>query len=251
MVTLPATAPMVMQAAGIHKSFLRGKQCSHVLRGVDMEIRRGECVFLVGPSGSGKSTLLAILGCILSPDAGDVQLLGQSIEHLNNEERTLLRREKIGFVFQRFHLVRGLTALENVSVPLVLRGEGERSSRERGRELLAEVGLEEHMHSDPRRMSSGQCQRVAIARALAADPEIVFADEPTASLDETSGQQAMALLARLAREKGKTAIVVTHDPRIYRFADRILKMQDGKLIPHAVRTTEVSSGSSARSLPES
>ena len=251
MVTLQITAPMVMQAAGVHKSFLRGKQRSHVLQGVDLEIRQGECVFLVGPSGSGKSTLLAILGCILSPDAGDVQLLGQNIEHLNNEERTLLRRDKIGFVFQRFHLVRGLTALENVSVPLLLRGEGERRSRERGRELLAEVGLEEHSHSDPRRMSSGQCQRVAIARALAADPEIVFADEPTASLDEASGQQAMELLARLARERGKTAIVVTHDLRIYKFADRILQMQEGKLVPLARRATETSSGRFVGSLAES
>src|SRR5213078_1332927 len=108
------------------------------------------------------------------------------------------RREKIGFVFQRFHLVRGLSALENVTLLLLLCGEGERRSRERGRELLAEVGLEEHTNSDPRRMSAGQCQRVAIARALAADPELIFADEPTASLDETSGQQAMALLSRLA-----------------------------------------------------
>jgi putative ABC transport system ATP-binding protein len=249
MTTLQIAAPMVMRAAGIHKTFLRGKQQSHVLRGVDVEIRRGECVFLVGPSGSGKSTLLAILGCILSPDSGDVQLLGQDIAHLNNVERTLLRRDKIGFVFQRFHLVRGLSALENVTVPLLLCGEGESDARKRGQELLAAVGLEEHAHSDPRRMSAGQCQRVAIARALAADPEIVFADEPTASLDETSGQQAMALLARLARENGKTAIVVTHDPRIYKFADRILQMQEGKLIP-LTRTTEARP-LTARSSPSS
>jgi putative ABC transport system ATP-binding protein len=251
MVTLSTSTPVVMQASGIHKSFLRGKQSSHVLRGVDVDIRQGECVFLVGPSGSGKSTLLAILGCILSPDTGDVRLLGQNIAHLNSAERTLLRRDKIGFVFQRFHLVRGLTALENVSVPLLLCGEGEHRARERGRELLAEVGLEEHMHADPRRMSSGQCQRVAIARALVADPELIFADEPTASLDEASGQQAMALLARLAREKGKTAIVVTHDPRIYKFADRILQMQEGILVPQGVRGAESFSRGSARSEPAS
>jgi putative ABC transport system ATP-binding protein len=247
MVTVPTTTPLVMQASGIHKSFLRGKQRSHVLQGVDLEIRQGECVFLVGPSGSGKSTLLAILGCILSPDAGDVRLLGQNVEHLSSQERTLLRRDKIGFVFQRFHLVRGLSALENVTVPLLLRGAGERRSGERGRELLAEVGLEGFIHADPRRMSSGQCQRIAIARALAADPDLVFADEPTASLDEASGEQAMALLARLAKEKGKTAIVVTHDPRIYRFADRILQMQEGKLVPLEARTMETS----ARPLPRS
>jgi putative ABC transport system ATP-binding protein len=251
MVIMQTTGATVMKAAGIHKTFLRGKQQSHVLRGVDLEIHRGECVFLVGPSGSGKSTLLAILGCILSPDSGNVELLGQNISHLNNEQRTLLRREKIGFVFQRFHLVRGLTALENVTVPLLLCGERESHARKRGQELLAEVGLEEHLHSDPRRMSSGQCQRVAIARALAADPEMVFADEPTASLDEVSGQQAISLLARLAKDRGKTAIVVTHDPRIYRFADRILQMQEGKLVPQAARVPGIPRQHVERSLPES
>lgn len=219
----------VVQAAGIHKSFSRGSQCAQVLRGVDMQVNQGECVFLVGPSGSGKSTLLAILGCVLTPDSGKVHLLGQDVGAMNAVERTLLRRERIGFVFQRFHLVRGLTALENVCVPMLLRGERESRSRQRGRELLADVGLAEFANSDPRRMSGGQCQRVAIARALAADPELIFADEPTASLDDASGQQIMALFSRLVKERNKTAIVVTHDVRIFSFADRILQMQEGRL----------------------
>jgi putative ABC transport system ATP-binding protein len=198
-----------------------------------MEVRQGECLFLVGPSGSGKSTLLAILGSILSPDSGEVRLLGENIERLNSRERTRLRREVIGFAFQRFHLVRGLTALENVCVPLVLRGSTQLRARKRAQELLVEVGLASHMNADPRRMSSGQCQRVAIARALVADPVLVLADEPTAALDEASGRAAMGLLSRLVREHQKTAIVVTHDVRIFEFADRILHMHDGKLVPQA------------------
>jgi len=230
MTTARSTSPMVLRSREIWKSFLRGKQCSEVLRGVNMEVYQGECVFLVGPSGSGKSTLLAILGCILSPDSGEVELLGQDIAHLSPEERTLLRREKIGFVFQKFHLIRGLSALENVCVPMLLNGVPESSSITRAKSLLTEVGLDEHFHADPRRMSSGQCQRVAIARALATDAELIFADEPTASLDESSGQQAMQLLSKLAREHHKTVIVVTHDNRIFRFADRILEMKEGKLV---------------------
>jgi len=195
-----------------------------------MTVARGERVFLVGPSGSGKSTLLAILGCILTPDHGTVRLLGQPVERLTVAERTVLRRDRIGFAFQKFHLIRGLSALENVCVPMQLAGISEGKARVRGRELLAEVGLSEHGSADPRRMSSGQCQRVAIARALALDPEVIFADEPTASLDEASGQQVMELFSRLVRERAKTAVVVTHDLRIFGFADRVLEVHEGQLV---------------------
>jgi len=221
-----------IEAQQIHKSFLRGKQRADVLRGVDLTVDRGEIVFLVGPSGSGKSTLLAILGCILSPDRGEVRLLGESLRGLSAESRTLLRRDRIGFVFQKFQLMRGLTAIDNVSVPLVLKGISDSISQQRGRELLFDVGLADHLTADPRRMSAGQCQRIAIARALASDPELIFADEPTASLDETNGRLAMELFSRLVRERGKTAIVVTHDPRIYSFADRILEVKDGMVREH-------------------
>lgn len=237
---------LVIRATEIHKSFSRGSQCAHVLRGVDMQVVQGERVYLVGPSGSGKSTLLAILGCVLTPDSGSVQLLDQDVGSMNALERTLLRRERIGFVFQRFHLVRGLSALENVCVPLLLRGERESWSRQRGRELLADVGLADFAASDPRRMSGGQCQRVAIARALAADPDLIFADEPTASLDDASGQQIMELFSRLVKERNKTAIVVTHDVRIFPFADRILQVQEGRLAmrddPKAARRPLLVSG---------
>jgi putative ABC transport system ATP-binding protein len=222
-----------IEARQIQKSFLRGKQRADVLRGVDLKVKRGEIVFLVGPSGSGKSTLLAILGCILSPDQGDVRLLGQSLRGLSPEARTLLRRDKIGFVFQKFQLIRGLTAIDNVREPLMLKGVSDSVSQQRGRELLVDVGLADHLTADPRRMSAGQCQRIAIARALASDPELIFADEPTASLDETNGRLAMELFARLVRERNKTAIVVTHDPRIYSFADRILEVKDGMVREHS------------------
>ena len=233
-----ASVVPAIETKGVHKSFLRGKERAHVLQGVDLEVGQGECLFLVGPSGSGKSTLLAILGSILTPDAGEVRLLGENIERLSARERTRLRRDVIGFVFQRFHLVRGLTALENVCIPLLLRGETERPAKRKAKEILTEVGLAGHLNADPRRMSSGQCQRVAIARALVSDPVLLFADEPTASLDEESGRASMDLLSRLMREHRKTAIVVTHDVRIFDFADRILHMENGKLVAHNAPAAE-------------
>lgn len=225
----------VIQVAGLSKSYGRGGQTTPVLQGVDLEVQRGECVFLAGPSGSGKTTLLSILGCILTPDAGTIRMLGCDIQTISNRQRTLMRRDRIGFVFQKFHLIRGLTALDNVCVPLQLRGERPARARERGRHLLAAVGLADKIHALPKNLSTGQSQRVALARALAADPEIILADEPTASLDAASGQEAMALLRRLTTEEGKTAIVVTHDPRIFSFADRICHMENGRLVHHEHR----------------
>lgn len=222
----------VIHVANLAKSYRRGGQEVPVLVDIDLDVARGECVFLAGPSGSGKTTLLSILGCILSADRGHVSLLGQDFAQLTNRQRTLLRRDQIGFVFQRFHLVRGLTALDNVCVPLQLRGERPRVARQRGQQLLEAVGLSDKMRSLPKNLSTGQCQRVALARALAADPEIILADEPTASLDAASGQEAMKLLRRLTTEHGKTAIVVTHDPRIFAFADRICHMENGRLVHH-------------------
>lgn len=222
----------VIHVANLAKSYRRGGQEVPVLVDIDLDVARGECVFLAGPSGSGKTTLLSILGCILSADRGHVSLLGQDFATLTNRQRTLLRRDQIGFVFQRFHLVRGLTALDNVCVPLQLRGERPRVARQRGQQLLEAVGLSDKMRSLPKNLSTGQCQRVALARALAADPEIILADEPTASLDAASGQEAMKLLRRLTTEHGKTAIVVTHDPRIFAFADRICHMENGRLVHH-------------------
>lgn len=226
----PTSTSPVIRVNAVNKSYRRGGQDTPVLQGIDLEVQTGECVFLAGPSGSGKTTLLSILGCILTPDSGSVQLLGDEVSQLNNLQRTLLRRDKIGFVFQKFHLIRGLTALDNVCVPLQLRGERGRQTRERGRELLAAVGLADKFQSLPKNLSTGQCQRVALARALAVDPDIILADEPTASLDSASGNDAMQLLRKLTTEHGKTAIVVTHDPRIFHFADRVCHMDNGRLV---------------------
>jgi putative ABC transport system ATP-binding protein len=216
--------------AGVRKSYFNGNLETHVLNGCDMAVGQGECVYLLGPSGSGKSTLLSILGCILRPDAGTVRILGDDVDRLSSRALARLRRTRIGFMFQRFHLIRGLSAIENVCVPLTLAGVSARAAARRGRELLEMVDLAEHANRQVRRLSVGQCQRVALARALAADPPLVLADEPTASLDADLGQQAMQLLRRLTVEAGKTAIIVTHDPRILRFADRIFVMERGRLV---------------------
>lgn len=228
------TSELVVRASDIHKSYRRGTSSTLVLRGIDLEVRRGECIFLAGPSGSGKTTLLSILGCILSPDRGTVELLGQDVDGLDRQDRAVMRRDYLGFVFQRFHLIRGLNVLNNVSVPLNLQGVTRRAARTRAMELLAAVGLEDKAHSQPGNLSAGQCQRVALARALVADPEIILADEPTASLDAANGQQVMELLKTLTVRHGRTAIVVTHDSRIFPFADRIIWLEDGRV----TRTTE-------------
>lgn len=220
-----------IQVENLHKAYRRGGNVSPVLRGVDLEVQTGECAFLVGPSGSGKTTLLSILGCILTPDEGTVRILGHPIERLTDRERTLLRRRRIGFVFQRFHLIRGLTAAENVEVPLTLLGVAPGPRRRRALELLDAVGLSQHASAQTNRLSTGQRQRVALARALAAGPELILADEPTAALDAESGLEAMRLLRKVTAEAGTTVVVVTHDPRIFPFADRVLALSDGAIEP--------------------
>jgi ABC-type lipoprotein export system ATPase subunit len=214
---------------GVRKSYRRGASETLVLDGVDLDIERGECVFLVGPSGSGKTTLLSIIGCVLSADVGSVEVLGRDISRLGPDELARLRRDGLGFVFQRFNLIRGLTALENVCVPLTLAGWRPARAKARGLELIGQVGLADRADSQPSRLSVGQCQRIAIARALAADPAIILADEPTAALDADSGQQAMELLRELTVAAGKTAVVVTHDHRILDYADRVVHMDRGVL----------------------
>jgi putative ABC transport system ATP-binding protein len=218
-----------VELRGVNKSYARGNSLTCVVDHVDLTVDQGECVFLLGPSGSGKTTLLSIIGCVLTPDNGLVRIFGNDVSHLTPDEAALLRRRHIGFVFQRFHLIRGLTARENVAVPLTLSGWTAADATKRAIELLIQVGMREHADAQPQRLSVGQCQRVAFARALAADPELILADEPTASLDAKTGHQAIELLRQLTVAAGKTVIVVTHDPRILQFADRILHMENGKL----------------------
>lgn len=230
------SSPLTISVQGVEKAYRRGSTTTPVLNGVDLAVVPGECVFLAGPSGSGKTTLLSILGCILSADRGRVQILGQDVLSLDAPGRVALRRDRIGFVFQRFHLIRGLTALENVCVPLLLRATSRRAAHRRGMELLDAVGLADKAKVQPRNLSAGQCQRVAFARALVGDPELILADEPTASLDAANGPAMMKLLRRLTTDQRKTVIVVTHDQRIFPFADRVLWLENGRVAEteHAV-----------------
>jgi len=224
-----ACGKLAVALQGVRKSYRRGTAETMVLDAVDLEIGRGECVFLLGPSGSGKTTLLSIIGCLLTPDCGRVEVLGHDLSRLSSSALSRLRRDELGFVFQRFNLIRGLTALENVCVPLTLAGWRPSEAKVRGLELLQQVGLADQAKSDPRRLSVGQCQRVAIARALAADPSLILADEPTAALDAESGLQAIELLRKLTVAAGKTAVVVTHDHRILQYADRVVHIEGGGL----------------------
>lgn len=220
----------VIQAAGLCKTYRVGAIAAPVLRGIDLTVSRGECVFLVGPSGSGKTTLLSILGCVLSADAGSLEILGEDSLRFSDRDRARFRREKIGFAFQRFHLFDALTAAENVRVPLELLGWTRARASAESHKLLALVGLADKASSRVTQLSMGQRQRVAFARALSGSPELVFADEPTASLDAEAGFNAMRILKELCREMGTTVVVVTHDSRIYSLADRILTLADGQII---------------------
>ena len=218
---------MAVVLEGVRQSYARGAKALEVLRGVSLSVRRGECVFLAGPSGSGKSSLLSVTGCLLTPVSGRVTVLGQDIARLAPCDRAKFRLERIGFLFQRFHLIRGLTAIENAMVPLVLQGEPWTSARARAAQVLKDLGMLQDADADPRRLSVGQCQRVALARALATDPDLILADEPTASLDWANGRHVIKLLRALAHEQGKTVIGVTHDQRILPYCDRVLHLEDG------------------------
>lgn len=220
---------LVVNLRDVHKTYRRGQDCCAVLAGTDFHVRRGEFVILMGPSGCGKTTLLSIVGGVLQADCGRVEVLGMKLSELDEQRRTLFRREHLGFIFQRFHLLRGLSAIDNVVVPMSLAGCPETEARRRAGELLERVGLSDKADSPVDRLSAGQCQRIAIARALAGDPDIILADEPTASLDAENGQSVIRLLRELTIIGGRSVVVVTHDDRIARFADRVCHMRDGRL----------------------
>jgi putative ABC transport system ATP-binding protein len=232
-----ARSEPALQARSVVKAFGTGARRMPVVRDVSLEVAPGETVFLVGPSGSGKTTLLSILGCLLRPDAGRVAVLGQDVTRLSPRELTAFRREHVGFVFQTFNLFPTLSAVDNVSLALAMRGQPRAESAAQAAAALAQVGLTRRAHLRPAQLSTGECQRVAVARALATEPALLFADEPTASLDAENGQSVMRLLTELVRERGTTLVVVTHDKRIYPFADRILRLEDG-LLTHTVSSMD-------------
>jgi putative ABC transport system ATP-binding protein len=220
----------VIEASAISKSYSVGRVSTPVLTDVNLSIRSGECLLLTGPSGSGKTTLLSILGCLLTPDAGRLKLFGRDVAKLDVAERANLRLHRIGFVFQRMHLFGGLRAWENIRVVFDLLGKPPVHARRQAQRLLDVVGIGDRAEQRTNDMSMGQRQRVAIARALAADPDLILADEPTASLDAEAGQRAMTTFRSLCTELGKTVVIVTHDPRTYPFADRILSLNEGRVV---------------------
>lgn len=229
-----------IQTNGLQKSYRTGGTLFPVLNGIDLTVPSGECLFLVGPSGSGKTTLLSILGCVLSPDAGTLEILGQDVSRLSPTAQAHFRRERIGFVFQRYHLFDGLRVWENVRIVFDLLGRPHAEGKLASLELLERVGLKDRTHHRVNQLSMGQRQRVAIARALAANPDLILADEPTASLDAESGQNAMSILKELCRELQKTVVVVTHDSRIFPLADRILSLEAGRIAQQQGGTRDAS-----------
>jgi putative ABC transport system ATP-binding protein len=231
----------VIVASGITHFFGSGPTSFTALSGIDLEINAAEVTLVMGPSGSGKTTLLHILGCLLKPAVGIVTVDGQSTQSLDVEQLAALRLLKFGFVFQAYNLFPVLTATENVMVALDLLGVDKRIARDRARELLSLVDLGRRLDSYPVQLSSGQRQRVAIARALAGDPPIVMADEPTAALDAEAGLKAMELFQMLAHHQQHAVVIVTHDPRIVEFGNRIIRIEDGRL----VRPTDPASGTGA------
>src|SRR5580692_4306689 len=211
------------------KNYEEGATGTLALRGVDLDVHPGELLLLMGPSGSGKTTLLSVMGCILTATSGSVRVAGREVVGLNERQLPALRLENIGFVFQGFNLFPTLTAGENVELMLDLKGISAAKAKKRAHELLAQVGLEEKYGSFPADLSGGQKQRIAIARALAGDPGIILADEPTAALDSSSGHTVMALMQRLAHERDRAVVIVTHDNRMLGYADRIVHIEDGRI----------------------
>jgi putative ABC transport system ATP-binding protein len=221
---LPALA---VECRGLTKSYGSGANAVTALRGIDLEVRTGELLMLVGPSGCGKTTLISCIAGILDHDHGLCSVFGNDFKSMPSRQKTRLRGQTVGFVFQAFNLLPTLTAAENVAVPLLINGVSRKRAVETAREMLAHVGLGNRHGALPRQLSGGQQQRVAIARALVHEPRIIVCDEPTSALDHETGHQVMEMLRSVAMRSGRALVIVTHDARIFEFADRIAAMDDG------------------------
>ncbi|WP_224771041.1 ABC transporter ATP-binding protein [Pseudomonas sp. FEN] len=230
MSNLPMTTPISLQARGISKSFTSGRVVSTVLHDITLDIRPGELTLISGPSGCGKSTLLAILSGLQAPDQGCVTALGQSLEGLDTHALERFRLQHTGFVFQGFNLFPALSALQQVELPLSYLGLTAKDAQRRAAQALEEVGLGPRMHLRPAELSGGEKQRVAIARAVAKEPQLLFADEPTSALDAANGQIVIDILHRIARKHGTTVLCVSHDPRLVSHVDRVLSIEDGRIL---------------------
>jgi len=221
----------LLEVRGVTKEYELGKTIVHALRGLDLEIERGEIVAIMGPSGSGKSTLMHILGALDRPTDGQAAVDGTDIRTLREPQLVTLRGQRIGFVFQTFNLIQTLTAVRNVELPMIFQGVQRSERHARARRLLERVGLGDRIRHKPNELSGGERQRVAIARALANDPEIILADEPTGNLDTETGESILSLLKDLNANEGKTIILVTHDPDAAAIAGRIVRLRDGCVAP--------------------
>ncbi len=220
----------VVKVENITRVYKVGAVETRALQGVNLSIESGEFTTLVGPSGSGKTTLLQMIGCLDQPTSGRVFVDGKDVTTLNRNQRADMRKGHIGFVFQFFALIPTLSAYENVEMPLLLTNHPAKERRERAMQLLEAVGLADRANNRPDQMSGGQQQRVAIARALATKPALVLADEPTANLDTANGEQVMEIMAKLNKETGVTFVFATHDPRVIKFAHRVVTLRDGLIV---------------------
>lgn len=221
---------IAVQCRGVQKAFGNGGGKVLALRGVDLDVYYGAMTLLVGPSGCGKTTLLSVIAGLLNTNGGEVRVLGEEIERLSGSQQILFRRKNLGFLFQAYNLLPALTAAENSAVPLIAAGVSRRKAIEEAKRLLATLGMEERADALPKQLSGGQQQRVALARALIHKPRLLVCDEPTAALDADTGHIVMELLAAEAVRPERAVIVVTHDSRIFNFADMIARMDDGRIV---------------------
>ena len=216
----------VIEIRNIIRDFKLGQETVHVLKGIDLDIKRGEYVAIMGPSGSGKSTLMNLLGCLDTPTAGSYLLNGKDVSQMTDDELADIRNTEIGFVFQTFNLLPRTTALDNVALPMIYAGQSKKVREERAAEVLTDVGLADRMDHKPNQLSGGQRQRVAVGRALVNKPSIILADEPTGNLDSKTGTEIMALFDEI-HSKGNTVIMVTHEEDIAAHAKRVIRLRDG------------------------
>ena len=221
---------VIISCKDIVKTFNTGEAEVKALQGTTLDVYKNELLMLVGPSGCGKTTFVSVITTLLSFDSGSCEVLGKEISKMSDEDKTAFRGKNIGFVFQSFNLLPSLTAIENIALPLTISGVIREKAQDVAKEMLEAVGLELKADTKPNNLSGGQQQRVAIARALVHKPKLIICDEPTSSLDHKSGQVVMELLKKITKEKGSTMIVVTHDNRVYKYADRMAYMEDGKII---------------------
>ena len=229
MLATSAATDTAVRCHAVTKSFGQGETAVQVLRGIDCEVRRGELTLLVGPSGCGKTTLISIIAGLLDVTSGEVEVMGELVSAMSGRKKTAFRCANVGFVFQQYNLLPALTAAENAAVPLIVAGWSRSRAVAKASEVLASVGMGDKLKSYMTQLSGGQQQRVAIARALASEPRLMVCDEPTAALDAKSGQTVMELLKQVACGADRAVIVVTHDNRVFHFADRTIAMSDGAI----------------------